>query len=362
MWPRTYRIMPPAEYAALESIAERNQVYWQEILYRTHFGACAALMRLREWLHGSERALADGNVLMLTAGIRGFLEAAADTWQSFSDVSPTLADCHIVVRRAIKGEFSEHLALAPELESMLIHFAYARKLKADEGPALHSATTAKDAISAIEESAPAIGTVYAALCDYAHPAAASVFRFAGELIHSDKVTFDPQAGPEKTREILTLSGEVGRVALVLGAAPVVTTLKVLNSFAFTPVATPWADGVSLSFSDVWRVVHHLRVADQTRAARHDLQAGKYLAQGGPVCLAHRARGEDERTRFVRRCGQCEYGNPPEVGGAGSRPHDALRRRTRHPVASINTVAPALHLHQLPPDWPVRSRNRRRSGL
>ncbi len=245
--PRTYRIMPCAEYAALESIAKRNQVYWQEMLYRAHFGACVALMRLREWLHGSERALADGNVLMLAAGIRGFLEAAADTWQSFSDVPSSLADCHIVVRLAIKGEYSEQLALAPELENMLIHFAFARKLKPGEGPAIHSATTAKNAISAIEESAPAIGTVYAALCDYAHPAAASVFRF-GEIIHSGKVTFSPQAGPEKTREILTLSGEVGRVALVLGAAPVVMTLKVLNSLAFTPVATPWADGVAALLS------------------------------------------------------------------------------------------------------------------
>ena len=177
---RTYRIMPLAENAAIESIAERNRVYWQEILYRAHFGACTALMRLREWLHGSERALADENVLMLAAGIRGFLEAAGDTWQSFSDVAPTLADCHVVARKAIKGEFAEQLALAPELEGMLIHFAYARKLRPGEGPALHSATTAKDAISSIEESAPAIGTIYAALCDYAHPAAASVFRFAAE--------------------------------------------------------------------------------------------------------------------------------------------------------------------------------------
>ena len=294
--PHTYRIMPPDEYAALESIAERNQVYWQEILCRAHFGACAALMRLREWLHGSERALADGNVLMLAAGIRGFLEAAADTWQSFSDVPPTLADCHIVVRRAIKGECSEQLALAPELESMLIHFAYARKLKADESPALHSATTAKDAISAIKEPAPAIGIVYAALCDYAHPAAASVFRFAGEIIHSDKVTFDPQAGPEKIREILMLSGEVGRVALVLGAAPVVMTLKVLNSFAFTPVATPWADGVSLSFSDVWRELER-RLQSQTSpriatGAERDKLFADAMAQYRPLGKAkRRSRGD-----------------------------------------------------------------------
>ena len=74
--PRSYRIMPLAESATVHGLAERNQIYWQEILFRAHFGASAGLMRLREWLHGSERALADGNVLMLAAGIRGFLEAA----------------------------------------------------------------------------------------------------------------------------------------------------------------------------------------------------------------------------------------------------------------------------------------------
>ena len=260
--PRTYRIMPLAESTALGSIAERNQVYWREILYRAHFGACAALMRLREWLHGSKRALSDGNVLMLAAGIRGFLEAAADTWQSFSDVPSTLADCHMVVRRAIRGDLSEQLVLAPELEGMLIHFAYARKLKPSEGPVLHNATTARDTLSLLEESAPAIGAVYATLCEYAHPAAASVFRFAKEMTHPDNVTFDPQAGLEKTREILKLSEEVGPVALALGAPPVIVTLKVLNSFAFAPVATPWADGVSLSFSDVWRELER-RLQTQT---------------------------------------------------------------------------------------------------
>ena len=260
--PCTYRIMRPAEFAALESIAERNKVYWQEILYRAHFGACTALMRLHEWLHGSKRALADENVLMLAAGIRGFLEAAADTFESFSDVPSSLADCHMLVRRAIKGEFHEQLAVAPELESMLIHFAHARKLKPGEGPELHSAKTAKDTLSAIAKLEPTITTVYAALCDHAHPARSSVFRFAREITQPDKVTFDPQVGSEKIREILTLSGEVGRVALMLGVAPVVVTLKVLNSFAFAPVASPWADGVSLPFSSTWRELER-RLQSQT---------------------------------------------------------------------------------------------------
>ena len=139
--------------------------------------------------------------------------------------------------------------------------------------------------------------MYAALCNYAHPAAASVFRFAAEIIHSDKVTFDPQAGPEKTREILTLSGEVGRVALALGAAPVVTTLKVLNSFAFTPVATPWADGVSSPFSDVWRELER-RLQSQTppqmaTGPERDRLLADTIAQYRPVGKAKRRSKGDK---------------------------------------------------------------------
>ena len=297
--PRTYRIMPQAQYAALQNIAERNQVYWQEILYRAHFAACRALMRLGEWLHGSKRALADKNVLMLAAGIRGFLEAAADTFQCFSDVPSSLADCHTIVRRAIKGELSERPALAPELESMLIHFAYARKLKPDEGPVLHSATTAKDTISAIEESAPTIGTVYATLCDYAHPARLSVFRFAREITRPDEVTFDPQVGPEKIRELLTLSGDVGRMALMLGVAPVVMTLKVLNDFAFVPVTTPWADGVSLPFSDVWsglkRRLHSQTAPPNAMGAEYEKLWVDTVAQYRPVGTKKRRRKGDTLT-------------------------------------------------------------------
>jgi hypothetical protein len=244
--------MPLTESAQLTDIAAYNKVYWQEILFRAHFGACTGLFRLREWLRGSERARADGNVLMLAAGVRGFLEAAGDTWQSFSDVAPTLADSHVVVRKALKGELSEQLVLAPELESMLIHFAYARKLKDGEGPVLHRAATAKDTVASLIESAPKAAEVYGVLCQYTHPAAHSVFRFGGDMAHPDTLTFDIAAGEKRIREIVDLAQDVGRTCLVLGAAPLVVTLKVLNAFGLPSVATPWADGVPLGFSDVWR--------------------------------------------------------------------------------------------------------------
>jgi hypothetical protein len=269
--------MPIAEFATLSGIAERNQVYWREILFRAHFGASTGMLRLNAWLRGSERALVDGNVLMLAAGIRGFLEACADTRQGFSDVAPTLADCHTVVSRAINGELSEQIVLAPELENTLIHFSYARRLSAGEAPALHSAATAKDCVSVLLESAPDVVDVYHALCDYTHPAAASLFLFGGERTHPDTLTFDPGAGPHKLAEIVALSEHVGKVALILAVAPLVTALKTLNEFAFAPVATPWARGVDLGFSDAWRELNKRLCSQERPNTASDEEREKLIA-------------------------------------------------------------------------------------
>jgi hypothetical protein len=270
--------MPLVESALITDLAERNKVYWREILYRAHFGACTGLLRIREWLHGSERAMADGNVLMLAAGIRGLVEAAADTFDCFSDVAPTLADSHVIVRRAISGELAEQMALAPELESSLIHFAYARKLHAGEGPALHNAKTAKDCVAVLAESAPEISAVYASLCEYTHPAAPSIFRFAGTITHPDTLSFDPNFGAERIQELVALSRKIGQVSLVLAVAPLVMTLKVLNRFGVQEVTTLWADTISLSFSGMWlEIDKRLRDSRPPRIAT-DEEHGRLLSQ------------------------------------------------------------------------------------
>lgn len=249
--PRSYRIMPLSESAKLTDVAEWNKVYWQEILFRAHFGACAGMMRLHAWLRGGWRALEDGNVLMLAAAIRGLIEAAGDTFKVFADATATLADAHLIVRKAIVGALSERQALAPELESALIHFAYARGIKAGEGITLHKAATAKEDISILAEMAPTAPEVYAMLCDYSHPGASSVFCFAGERTAPDILTFDPAAGSAALAKVVESAREVVTVALIAGTGTLVVMLKVLNEFSFAPVKTPWADSVDSTLLPVW---------------------------------------------------------------------------------------------------------------
>lgn len=156
----SYRITPISEYEVTKDLAQSNEIYWREILYRAHFAASTALLRLREWLHGTLRSNADRSVLILAAGLRGLLEAVADTWNGLADVAPTLTDNHTIVRDALAGKLGDRMYLLPELENDLIHFAYARK-KHEEGysPRLHDAMTARDCVAVLAESVPDVAVV-----------------------------------------------------------------------------------------------------------------------------------------------------------------------------------------------------------
>lgn len=252
---RSYRITSQAEFAALESVGERNRIYSSEILYRAHFAAAAALLRLREWFIGARRALDDRNVLVLAAAIRGYLEAVADTVDALADVPGTLADGHVVLRRAITGQLTDRILLLPETESDLIHFAYARRLEpGEEAPRLHGAKSAADTVSVLEESIPDVRAVYGLLCQYSHPSAHTVFRFARPEIDKQLLTFDPRAGSDALAELVAMSDRIGPALMAAGVAPCVMTLKVLNRLGVTAVSTPWAESITLGFSQAWQTI------------------------------------------------------------------------------------------------------------
>ena len=98
-------------------------------------------------------------------------------------------------------------------------------------------------------------------------------------------------------EILKLSAKVGPIALALGVPPAIMTLKVLNSLTFGSVATPWADGVSLGFSGVWRELERrLKAPAAPRTAtgaERDRILGELEAQYRPVGKAGRRAKADK---------------------------------------------------------------------
>jgi hypothetical protein len=231
-------------------------VYWEEILCRAHFGASTALLRTWEWVRGARYSLENDNVLVLAATLRGVLEATADAYDAFEHIPLTLAACHSVVRRALNGSLTDVWASAPELETLLFHFAYAKRIESESEPRLVEAKSAKEYVQTQTQLAPLVADVYATLCQYSHPSTQTVFLFGEEKVEHDHMdlAFDPHLGAERMRTIIELSETIGMLIVSANVMPCVMTLQVLNRFDVPNVATPWAETVSWGGSDAWREI------------------------------------------------------------------------------------------------------------
>jgi hypothetical protein len=214
---------------------------------------------------------------MAAAGLRGFLEAAADTWQGLNSVSPSLANNHSVVRAAVSGLLDDQAYLFPELESDLVHFTYARKQQiAMQVPRIHDATTARECILPLAESVPDILEIYGFLCDFCHPAAPTVLRFGMEQLErlsGDTLAFDPSGGSLSLDQIEGAAIGLGPLG-PLSVGTCVLTLATLNRLGFDQVETPWADGQVHAFPTAWHEIARKlagsgspTVADEAEAQR-----------------------------------------------------------------------------------------------
>ena len=151
-----------------------NQTYWREILYRAHWAAGSSLLRNKRWIDGCLGAFEQGNYLAFGACLRGLLESAADTKCSLQHIPRTLAENYYLINRLLLGK-SKKLLLSEEVEDLLIHFQYARKLKKGEpAPDTHEALHMAKYIDALTQPNLGVKSLYAELCNLAHPAAQSL--------------------------------------------------------------------------------------------------------------------------------------------------------------------------------------------
>ena len=251
----TYTFVPSDDYRAIvESgdIQSTNQIYWREILYRAHFGASTALLRLARWIDGVEYGEASRNPLVLASSLRGLVEAAADNYHTFASVPQTIADSHVYVRLALAGTL-ERMLLSPELEEGLIHFIYGRQLHPEEkaqAPASHQALHSSEYLDALAEEVPNIKSVYRDLCQMTHTASDSLFCFATRH-NRVAVSFHPQVPADVMERLSIYLKQIMPKLLAYGVLPCFATLKLLNVFENSQTLTPWADTIPGEVMPPW---------------------------------------------------------------------------------------------------------------
>jgi hypothetical protein len=239
-----YQFMEPEEFRGIlhSSLQEGNRIYWTEMLYRAHWAASANILRHKRW-HAACLSLSaqPANFLGFTAALRGLLEAAADGYFSLGAVPLTLAENHRNIKHALSGE-AKDLAISPDLENLLIHFQYGRKIKKDEtAPDPHKAKSATDYLSAADGVGnKELKTLYSELCQLVHPAAHSVLWFGEES--AGTITLTNADDKEWILDLCKRHSEAISSLQMLSINPCLLIFKILNMFS---VKSLWIDYVNM---------------------------------------------------------------------------------------------------------------------
>jgi hypothetical protein len=242
----------PSEVFQARPFHEMNRVYWTEILYRSHWAAASAMVRLHRWLSGFNSAHGQTNLLAAAACARGMIEAAADADYSLHMVPPTLTRDHVHLKAALEGNLLPPW-INPELEERLIHVSHARKPQRGEKlPSSHKAQYVAQYRERLDEVQPKLSECYGMLCDLTHPGASSVLSFAESMTpDASVVRFSPDAEVTELGQLTSMIREVVADVLMLGLNPTLVTLKVLNDFPVQRLHTTAMNEVDLTDIPMW---------------------------------------------------------------------------------------------------------------
>jgi hypothetical protein len=234
-----------------KSISEGMKVYWMEILGRAHLAACAGILRQLRWLHAVAALAQAENFIGFSSALRGLLESSADALDALEQVAVTVADGFAYIQDAVNG-VAEKAVLSPDLENMLIHFAFARRpTKGESVPPAHVAKSAADYNARIERTgSKRVAEMYKVLCEVTHPAGASVYCFIRQL-DRDHEMLDPNRDAVLIKKLADeFRPEIAHV-LQMGTNPMLLALKTLHEFEGTGLFTEAAATLDLSGIPGW---------------------------------------------------------------------------------------------------------------
>lgn len=235
--------------------ASFQRVYWEEILQRAHWAGLSSLLRNMQWLKGASSAIQSNNLLLFTANLRCLIESSGDNLLSLLNVPATLADNYLNISKCLKGEIDgKTLYSSRELEEILIHFSYARKISEEEKrlqgkmPKYQNAKPASEYLKWLDnkiDNGP-IANLYSILCQFAHPAAHSIQYLFQTTFDNEKYQFiySKKADSDYIEWILREYDNEIIKSLHCGFNPGILTLKTLNYFDYELTKTLYVDEIN----------------------------------------------------------------------------------------------------------------------
>lgn len=243
-----YRIMEHDRFTAL-SPAQTAQVYWTEMLYRSHWAASSNLVRHQRWFTACLALLQPNpNFIGFAAVLRGLVEASADSVHCLRNVPLTLAMINGPIRASLAGK-SSSMALCQELEDQLIHFQFARRLKKGEGPDSHRAKSARDYLASVDSPDGKLAALYSELCEVVHSAATSLLW--ASCADGEQVRVSAGDDGAWIEDLCSRHADAVQASLMHGVNASILVLKLLNRFPLEIVHTPALDRWQLGEIPGW---------------------------------------------------------------------------------------------------------------
>lgn len=213
--------------AAGTDFALRMELYWRELFNRVHFASVIAQLRANAWFNGVLSGVRSQNFHAFAACLRGLIESIADFNYSLNWIPAHLESKRQRITEALDCKANIRLYedyLDDKLESSLIHFSHAKKVRKAEAvpdPVKHKAKTITEYLSVlIGNEGDILRQVYDELCQFSHPASQSSLPFT--LIHQD----EPKISIYGVRNDLSFAYLIGFSTRHKSIFPVVAQLSV----------------------------------------------------------------------------------------------------------------------------------------
>lgn len=212
-------------------IIELKYVYWFETIQRFHICGLTTLLRLKKWYEAIESAYKSQNYYSFCASLRGGVEACADSWYTLNVCVTTIAENFSNIKLALdRDPNSENkIFISTEIENMLIHYTYGRKLTKDEKSRCkpsHNAETVKTYLNSLKDEK--IIKLYSELCQITHPSAYSLSPFFLEISDGEQFVHSTVIDKLLIDNILTeyIDEIINTLTIALG--PAFCSLKIIN--------------------------------------------------------------------------------------------------------------------------------------
>ena len=261
-----YKIISNEEFLQIHSREKSQLVYWSEIVQRMHVCAATSVKRIKKWFDATIAAYNAENHYGFCAGLRGLIEACADSSYTLSKVIDPICAEFAHIEAALNAR-AKRFILSEAIEDELIHYSHARALAPSErgtSPKSHKAQHPRVYMDSVRD--PAVRDFYSELCQVSHPSAMSLNPFLTSTDDYALILHPVNVDGALNDSVLRERKQAIVAAATMAIGPAMCVLKMINEFD-----TPMTESLRTSDdalqpiveSDLWReMARKIRVSKE----------------------------------------------------------------------------------------------------